>query len=305
MPTNPLFRRLDLTTLQIFLAVYEEGTLTRAAQRESIALSAASKRLLELEEALGTPLLVRQASGMTLTPAGASLLHHARKVLADVEKLGVELAEHAHGVRGHVRVMANLSAIVEFLPEDLRRFLSDNDGVRLDLEERHSAGVIEGVADNLAELGICTGETDLHGLHHELYRRDHLAVVMPKEHPLATRERVAFEETLDSDHVGLHAASSINSRAHSAARLANRPLRMPIHVPGFDAVCRMVQAGMGVGVIPYQAFLALGSPAGLVAVPLADAWAERELLLVVRDVALLSPLGRALFDHLRAHEGVP
>jgi DNA-binding transcriptional LysR family regulator len=179
MALKNLLRRLDLTTLQLFLAVYEEGTLTRAAEREAIAVSAASKRLLELEQAVGATLFVRRARGMELTPAGETLLHHARRVLRDVENIGIELAEHATGVRGFVRMMANLSAIVEFLPEDLRAFFSMNERIKLDLEERPSSGVVQGIADSLADVGICSGEADTRGLDVSHYRHDSLVVVMP------------------------------------------------------------------------------------------------------------------------------
>jgi DNA-binding transcriptional LysR family regulator len=302
MVLKNLLRRLDLTTLQLFIAVYEEGTLTRAAEREAIAISAASKRLLELEQAVGATLFQRTARGMTLTPAGETLLHHARRVMRDVENIGIELAGHATGVRGYVRMMANLSAIVEFLPEDLRAFLSVNEQIKIDLEERPSGGVVEAVADSLADLGICSGEADTRGLQATHYRHDSLVVVMREDHPLAGRERVTFAESLDSDHVGLHSASSINARTHMAARQAGKPLRLRIHVPGFDAVCRMVQADMGVGVLPANVFQIMGRPLGLVAVKLEDEWAERNLVIVVRDAGSLSPVGRLLFDHLRAVE---
>jgi DNA-binding transcriptional LysR family regulator len=302
MPLTNLLRRLDLTTLQLFLAVHEEGTLTRAADRETIAISAASKRLLELEQALGAPLFVRKARGMELTAVGETLLHHARRVLRDVENIGIELAEHASGVRGYVRMVANLSAIVEFLPEDLRAFLSVNDQIRIDLEERPSGVVIKSVADSRADLGICSGEADSRGLQVTHYRRDRLAVVMRDDHPLAAREHIAFAETLDSDHVGLHSASSISMRTELAARQAGRPLRLRIQVPGFDAVCRMVQAGMGVGVIPIDYYPFVERSMGLRAIALDDDWARRELIIVVRDVEALSPVSRLLFEHLRAVE---
>ncbi|MDR5754029.1 MULTISPECIES: LysR family transcriptional regulator [unclassified Caballeronia] len=302
MPLKNLLRRLDLTTLQLFLAIFEEGTLTRAAEREAIAVSAASKRLLELEQAVGAVLFERRARGMDLTPAGETLLHHARRVLRDIENIGIELAEHASGVRGYVRMMANLSAIVEFLPEDLRAFIALHEQIKIDLEERPSGGVIEAIADSLADLGICSGDADTRGLHTAHYRHDRLAIVMRADHPLAKRDRVRFEETLDSDHVGLHSASSINMRTHLAARQAGKPLRLRIHVPGFDAVCRMVQAGMGVGVLPFDVYRAMGRQLGLVAVTLDETWAERSLIIVVRDPDALSPVSRMLFDHLRTIE---
>ncbi|WP_250526642.1 LysR family transcriptional regulator [Caballeronia sp. GAWG2-1] len=302
MTSRNLLRRLDLTTLQLFLAVFEEGTLTRAAEREAIAVSAASKRLLELEQAVGAVLFERKARGMELTPAGETLLHHARRVLRDVENIGIELAEHASGVRGYVRMMANLSAIVEFLPEDLRAFITVHDQIKIDLEERPSGGIVEGVLDSLVDLGICSGDADTRGLQSTHYRHDRLVIVTPGDHPLSQRERVTFADTLDFDHIGLHSASSINMRTHLAARQAGKALRLRIHVPGFDAVCRMVQAGMGVGVLPHRVFEAMGRQLGLAAVALDEEWAARSLVIVVRDTGALSPVSRLLFDHLRSVE---
>ncbi|MGY2362668.1 LysR family transcriptional regulator [Pseudomonas azotoformans] len=293
-----LVRRLDLITLQLFVAVFEEGTLTRGANREAIAVSAASKRLMELEQVLGVSLFVRRAKGMDLTAAGETLLHHARQMLFNVEKMGLELGEHSHGVRGYVRMLANLSAIIQFLPEDLRDFSELHPEVKTDLEERPSNGVVQGVLDGVADLGICSSDTDTKGLPSVTYRHDKLVVLMPADHPLAARKTLAFVDTLDSDYVGLHAASSINMRTHAAAREAGRMLRLRIHVPGFDAMCRMVQANMGIGILPQKAYELFGRALGLHAVPLTDDWSDRSLILVVRDEAQLSPVSRLLFDYL-------
>jgi len=125
---------------------------------------------------------------------------------------------------------------------------------------------------------------------------------MPADHPLAVRKSLAFVETLDSDYVGLHSASSINMRTHAAAREAGKVLRLRIHVPGFDAMCRMVQANMGIGILPQKAYELFGRALGLHAVPLTDAWSDRSLILVVRDEAQLSPVSRLLFDYLRREQ---
>ncbi len=302
MQLNNLIRRLDLVTLQLFVAIHEEGSLTRAAAREAIALSAASKRLNELEAALGSPLFARQARGMSLTPAGETLLHHARRMLFNLEKIGLELGEHLQGVRGYVRMLANLSAIIQFLPEDLALFAAQHERIKVDLEERPSNGVIQGLLDGVADLGICSSDSDTRDLLKVRYRRDQLVLVVREGHPLAHQAQVAFAETLDNDFVGLHSASSINMRTHEAARRAGRVLRLRIHVPSFDAVCRMVQADMGVGILPRKAFELFGGALGLRAVALSDDWAERELLLVARDLESLSPVSRLLFEHLRAAE---
>lgn len=299
MLSPSLLRRLDLRTLQLFTVICEEGNLTRAAHREAIAPSAVSKRLVELETSLGVQLLERGTKGMTTTPAGQTLLHHARRMLFNLEQISLELADFARGVRGHVRVLANLSAIVQFLPEDLRSFLERQDGIRLDLEERPSSSVVRGIEEGAAEIGICADNVPTHELRSRLYRSDKLVLVMRHDHPLADSPSLAFEDCLDHDFVGLHAESSIYATVRGEAQRSGRSLRLRVHVPGFDAVCRMAQADIGLGVLPQRAFDLLGQPMGLVAVPLRDRWAQRELRLVVRD-GPLAPAAQLLLDHLTA-----
>jgi DNA-binding transcriptional LysR family regulator len=294
-----LLKRLDLATLRLLIAISEEHSLTRAAQREAIAVSAASKRLADLEASLGVELFSRANKGMALTAAGETLLHHTRRIMLDVERIGIELGEHARGLRGYVRIQANLSAIIEFLPEDLENFLSMNEQIGIHLEERPSSGVVEGVEQGKAEIGICSDPTDSRDLQQVPYRHDRLVVVTRADHPLATVEEISFAETLEYDHVGLHAESSIVLTMREAARAAGRPLRLRIHVPGFDSVFRMVQANMGIGIIPDGAFAVLGAALDLRAIHLTDGWAHRELKMIVRDEASLSPVARLLFDHLR------
>ncbi|MGY3587509.1 DNA-binding transcriptional LysR family regulator [Bradyrhizobium sp. USDA 4341] len=297
-----LTRRVDLTTLRLFVAVCDEQNLTRAAQREGIAASAVSKRMNDFELAFGVTLFKRLAKGMALTPAGEALLHHARVTLLNVEKIAVELSEYSQGVRGHVRMLANLSAIVQYLPEDLSAFFAAHELLRVDLQERPSGQVVRGIEEGAAEIGICSAEADSRALEAFHYRHDNLVVVMRPDHPLAGREKLLFTETLDFDHIGLHTASSIYLRSQYAVTQAGKTMRLRINVPGFDAVCRMVQANMGLGLIPDRAFAVVGAGMGLRAIPLRDDWGRRELKIVVRDAAHLSATGRLMLDYLRAIE---
>src|ERR1700743_2329079 len=292
-----LVRRLDLTTLRLFVAICEEGNLTRASHREAIAPSAVSKRMHDLEQALQVALFERQPNGMALTPAGESLLHHARVTLLNVEKIALDMAEHARGVRGHVRMLANLSSIVEFLPDDLPGFFRSHERVRLDLQERPSAEVVRGVEEGVAEIGICSADVTTRELERYSYRRDRLVMVVRSDHPLSGATGVSFADTLDYDHVGLCATSSIYLRSQYTAQQIGKSIRLRVHVPGFDAVCRMVQAGMGIGLIPNRAFEVLSHGMDLSAIELNDDWADRELVLVARDPAGLSTTSRLMLDH--------
>jgi DNA-binding transcriptional LysR family regulator len=238
-----------------------------------------------------------------LTPAGQSLLHHARNVLYGLEKMHSELSEYAAGVRGHVRVHASISAIVQFLPDDLGSFVRAHPQVKIDLEEHLSGEVVRAVQEGAADIGICNGSAlaaggvDLQSLP---YRQDQLVLVVPDQHALAARPAISFSESLDYDHVGLHAGSSISLAMHRAAVLAGRAIRLRIRVTGLDAMCRMIDNGLGVGVMPERAFQLMRAAGALHAVPLTDDWARRDINLVARDFSTLPLTARALVDHLRA-----
>ena len=301
-------RRIDLTSLQLFVAVCELGSIGKAAEREFIAASAVSKRLSDLEATVDTQLLYRHSRGVRLTPSGESLLHHARTVLYGLEKMQGELSEYADGVRGHVRIHANISAIVQFLPEDLGAFTREHEQIKIDLEEHLSPDVMQAVTEGAADLGIChvrdqasTGAP----LQTLPYREDRLVLVVPHHHPLAQQDSAHFADVLDHDIVGLHANSSISLAMQQAAARAGRALKLRIQVTGLDAMYRMIDNGLGVGVLPDRAFALMQGVGQLQAVALKDDWAHRELRIVARDFQALPMTARLLADHLRASSPPP
>lgn len=298
-------RRMDLTSLQLFVAVCELGSIGKAAEREFIAASAVSKRLSDLEAALDTPLLYRHTRGVDLTPAGQSLLHHARSVLFSLEKMQGELSEYAAGVRGHVRVHASISAIVQFLPEDLGTFISQHPEVKIDLEEHLSTEVVRAVQEGAADLGICNTADGIGKLQTLPYRQDRLVMIVPRGHVLGKQDSIAFADSLDFDHVGLHSNSSIYLAMRDAAAQAGRTIKLRIHVTGLDAMCRMIHNGLGVGVMPQRAFELMHGVGELESVALTDAWASRQIALVARDFSSLPVTARLLVDHLTARAVAP
>ena len=298
-PDRAFTRRLDLTTLQLFVAVCERGSIGKAAETEFMAPSAVSKRLSDLETTVGAPLLMRHARGATPTPAGQSLLHHARTVLFSLDKMQGELSEYADGVRGHVRVHANISAIVQFLPEDLGDFIRAHDAIKIDLEEHLSTEVLRAVQEGTADLGIChVGDDQAQGLQTLPYRQDQLVLIVPTRHRLAAHTHMAFADSLDWDHVGLHANSSIYRAMHAAATASGRNIRLRIRVTGLDAMCRMIHNGLGVGLMPRRAFELMRGVGDLIAIDLQDDWAARRIDLVARDFSSLPVSARLLVDHL-------
>jgi DNA-binding transcriptional LysR family regulator len=235
--------QIDQVTLRLFIAVCEEGTIARAAEREFIAPSAVSKRLADLEALVDVALLSRGQRGVRATAAGEALLRHARLIMRGHERLQAELSEYAAGARGHVRVLANVSSMVEFLPEALSVFLRANPAIRVDVEERVSADIVRGVEEGVADLGICRDTVPLGSLHTLPCRADHLALIVPRAHPLAGEPQIGFEQTLGFDHLGRASNASVNALVQRIALPGGSRGRDPA-ARGAAAPCRRSRASV-------------------------------------------------------------
>ena len=296
-------RRIDFVTLRLFVAIADERSLTRAAEREHLALAAVSKRVSDLEGQLGVSLLYRQPKGVELTPAGHALLHHARNLLDNLQQLDADLSEFSQGVKGHVRIHANTSAVIEFLPEDLSVFARRHPEVKIDLEERVSSDTLRALREGLTDIGIFAGHMPAEDLQVFAYREDRLVLVTPREHPLAARERIALGEATSFDFIGLQQDASLHALLQQSAQQMGTPLRLRIQVRSFEAICRMIHTGMGVGVLPEQEVRNYLPALDVAIVPLSDPWARRELKIGVRNLDSLSVTARQMLEYLTAREG--
>lgn len=295
--------QVDFVSLRLFVAVCEEASIAHAAEREAIVPSAVSKRIADIEEAIGTPLLSRHRSGVTPTPAGEALLEHARALLRNVEKMQGEMSEYAVGVRGHIHIYASVSALVEFLPDDISAFLARHDNIKVDMEERVSSQIVRIVEESGSAIGVCWDFADMRDLQVFPYKRDHLAAVVHPTHPLAGRATVSFEETLDFDQVGQHPDSMMNLFLRRLAAKSGRSVFNRIHVPTFEAACRIVRAGLGMSIMPIEAIQPYQNALGLQAIPLSDPWARRRFVICMRDYETLPVPARLFVDFLRGDQG--
>lgn len=293
----------DLTDLRLFVLVAEEANLTRAAARQHLSLAAASARIKALEAQTGLPLLYRQARGVRLTPPGEAFLHHARGVLRQAEQLRRDLHDYGGGLRGHVRVLANTTAVTDFLPEVLPGFLARNPRVNVDLQEKPNAEIARGVLDGRADIGIVAGGIDTLGLKAIHFSTDRLVLVTARGHRFARRKRIAFADTLEEDMVGMQAGSTLQSFLEGQAERLGRPMRLRIQLSSFDAMCRMVGGGVGVAIVPESAARRNLAPMKLAQIELQDDWRVRERYILVREQEVLPAYAQSLIDTLLAHYG--
>jgi DNA-binding transcriptional LysR family regulator len=291
--------RFDLIDLRLFCEVVDAGSITAGAERCALALAAASTRIRSMERSLGAPLLTRSRQGVVPTPAGLTLLKHTRAMLDQSARLREDLGAYAGGASGEVRLLANTNALTEFLPEALSSFLADHPHVSVDLEERLSDEIVGLVAEGAADIGIVAGTVDVGALATYPFRSDRFVVVTAADHALARRPQVRFAEVLDFDFVGLDRASSLQRFLTAKAAREGRPLKARIQLRSFDAVCRLVEAGVGVGVVPQTTARRAAKAMSLAVIDLTDDWALRELKIVVRAEDELRPYARELVDNLR------
>jgi DNA-binding transcriptional LysR family regulator len=292
--------RLDLVSLDLFLSVADEGSIAGAAEHKNIAASAVSRRLQELEAEMDTPLVQRHARGVKLTPAGEALYRHASSVFGLLSRIRDDMGEYAAGARGHIRIATNSSALIEFLPEELARYGERFPDIRIELQELVSPEIVRQVRDGIADLGLLGDSTPCEGLETLPYRQDRLVAVLPQDHSLAQRSAIDFAEMLSFPHVGLAPGSSIQQTLIDAAQRLGTSLELRVRVGSFDAVRRLVQARIGLGVLPEACVMPYCQALGIVGIPLHDAWAERAMKICVRDMRTLPAPTRLFIEIITA-----
>ena len=291
----------DLTDLRLFVATADEGNITRAAGRQHLSLAAASARIKALETQSGLSLLYREARGVRLTPPGEAFLYHARGVLRQADQMRTDLQEYGGGLRGHLRVFANTTAVTDFLPEILPGFLSSNPRINIDLQEKPNPEIARGVLDGRADLGIVAGKVDTLGLEAIHFSTDRLVLVTAKNHRLARRKKIAFAETLDDDQIGMHSGSTLQTFLAQVTDGLGKPLKLRIQLSSFDAMCRMIGAGVGVGIVPESAARRNQAAMGISLIELTDAWSVRERYVLTRKRDALPRYAESLIATLCAH----
>jgi DNA-binding transcriptional LysR family regulator len=295
-------RRFDLADLRLFSEVVTTGSITAGARKAHLALAAASARIRGMEETLGIPLLQRFRRGVRATPAGIAVAHHARAVLDQLERMRGELDEYAHGLKGLVRLLSNTAALTEFLPDVLGAFLEEHPNVDVEVEDRQSYEIVPAIAQRRADVGVVADAVDLGSLQSFPFRDDRLVVVAPRGHRVTRRRSVAFAEIARDDFVGMGtggAASALHAHLLQHAERAGRSLRFRVRLDSFDAVCRLVERGVGISVVPETAARRYDRTMRIHVVPLEDAWAVRRLSVVVRNIDELPAHARQLVDALR------
>ena len=293
----------DVESLALFVRAAELHSLSKAAEASHIGVAAASRRIALLEHHFRTLLLKRSPRGVEPTAAGITLLGYAKTLLVHLNHINAAMSDHAAGRRGALRILANTSAMVEWLPQDLASFATAHPDIRLIVEERWSTEIVHNLLAGEGDIGVVMEGVSTEGLNVHAYRSDRLCIIAPAGHPLLASQELRFQDVLEHDLIALESSSSMMRLLAEKAVAAEKTLQLRVQVRSFEAVCRMVQAGLGIGILPLQAAKGLAESMNLHARPLADAWAERHMLICVKkDRPPLASL-KLMLDHLRETVG--
>lgn len=284
----------DITDLKLFLAISEEGSLTRGAEKTHLSAASASVRIRNLEESINARLLYRSSQGVALTPAGETLRHHARQLLNQMAVMRSDMQEYGKGIKGLVRIFASITAVAEYLPPLLSRYLAQYSDVDIDLREYPSPEIVRSVLEGKTDLGIVAGSITTDSLELLPFRTDRLVLVAPVDHPLAERKSVSFAESMAYAQISLPEGTGMYEFIRRQAEQAGSALKIRIQVGNFETFCRMVEAQVGIGVMPFSAASRLGQLHRFAIIDLNDLWSLRRLHLCARRFDRLPGYARQL-----------
>lgn len=292
---NPYF---DLIDLQLFVYVADRKSLTKGAAAAHISAPAASMRVRKLENDFGTRLLERTRKGVSTTVAGQAFLRHAHLMLEQAVSLNADLRSFAEGTRGHLRIAANTSTMSETLPPVLRRYMKLHPGSGIDLRPRLNREVSRAVSEDAADIGLYGGDFHMEGLQTLRYLEDRFVLITSAEHPLANRESLALAEALEYDVIGLPEYSSAYAFMCLAVDEKRLASKTRIWVDNYDAMFRMIEANVGVGVTTESAARRYGRNEKIGIVPLSDKAAVRHFSVCARNFEALPEIAKHFLDIL-------
>lgn len=291
----------DLTDFRVFANIAEESNLTRGAAKSFLSVPATSQRIKNLEDVLGVKLLQRTTQGVAITEAGKMYLSHARQILGQLELLTSDLQALGSGATGLLKVLANTTAITEFLPLVMSDYLDQHPNVKIDLRERLSDEAVRAVREGAADLGIISGSVPTEGLEVQSFAKSRLVVIAPAGHRVLQHESVRFSELLEEEFVALLDGSATQEFLRQHALKLHRALKVRVQAAGFDAVYRMVEAGAGIGIMPEVVVHRLNVNQTVGVCALQDAWAIREYQLCAKEFATLPLFAREFVETILRH----
>jgi DNA-binding transcriptional LysR family regulator len=280
---------MDLLLIRSLLAVAEHGVITDAAAALGISQSALSRRIDQLEDALGAPVLERMGRGVVLTLVGQLAIEEGKLLVQRWERLKSRIHEHLQLDAGVVRVGGGATAVGFLLPRAIAAFRVRHPGVVFQVKEAGSREIEAAVSRDELELGIVTLPTRSRDVDEKALARDRIVLVAAKDHPLAQKSRVDARDLNGQNLVGFEAGTAVRWLIDAALREANVEVNVVMELRSVAAILQMVETTGSLGFVSELAVQSGPARRAPAVVPLAVRGID-----IQRELALISKQGRSL-----------
>jgi DNA-binding transcriptional LysR family regulator len=291
---------MDLLQLEHFLAVVEERTFTRAAERVSRTQPAVSQSIRKLEDEIGSPLFARDVHEVTLTEAGRALAEYARRIVGLRDDALRHVAEIKALKTGTLSVAAHEAAAVYLLPPALRTYLRQFPDIKVEIHRSRLQEIPRQVMDREVDLGFVKEEPAFHELQAVEVHRDELVCVASPSHELASRTLVGIGELGQERFIMHHQCSAT---ADAIMRLFERHstrCRVVAELWSFENVKNFVREEVGVAFLPGLTVRQELRDGTLARIPVRELAMPRRTLMVYRDQGYVSESARELIKMVRS-----
>jgi DNA-binding transcriptional LysR family regulator len=290
---------MDLLQLEHFLAVCEEGTFTRAAERVCRTQSAVSQSIKKIEDEIGTPLFARGMHDVTLTETGKVVLEYARRMVRLRDEATRQISALKNLNAGTLTIAAHESAAVYLLPAPLRSYLRKFSEIKVGIYRSRLDDIPRQVLDREVDLGFVKDEPAFRGLESVDIHADDMVLIASPRHPLGGRGEIGIRDLGQEGFILHHLCSSTEQKI---LRLFNQhaiPCRIVAEVFSFENIKSFVREDVGLAIVPRITVQQELRDQLLVEIPVKELNIPRRTLMIYRDQGYVSEAAREMIRVVR------
>jgi DNA-binding transcriptional LysR family regulator len=290
---------MDLLQLEHFLAVAEEGSFTRAAERVFRTQPAVSQSVKKLEESVGVPLFARDMPELALTEAGRALVDYAKKMLKLRDDAMRQVGELHELSSGRLSIAAYESAAVYLLPGPLRRYFRQFPRIKVGIYRGRLDEIPRQVMDREIDIGFVKDEPVFRGLKSVNVFSDEMFLIASPRHPFAAREKVQVKDLGSESFVLHHLCSTTEQKILRLFEAHGTRCNIAAELFSFENVKHFVQQDVGLAIVPRVTVLQELVAGALVAIPVEGLDMSRRTLMIFRDRGYVSDSAQQFIDLIK------
>ena len=290
---------MDLLQLEHFLAVAEEGSFTRAAERVGRTQPAVSQSIKKLEDEIGAPVFARDTPELSLTSAGKTLLECARRMVRLRDDTVRQLEELRTLNSGNLSIAAHESAAVYLLPGPLRHYLRRFPHVRVGIHRSRLEEIPRQVMDREVDVGFVKEAPAFHELRSVLVYSDQMILIASPRHPLVARRRVDVKDLDSEPFIVHHLCSDTEQKIRRRFDAHSTRWSIAAELWSFENVKDFVQREVGLAIVPRITVARELAAGTLVQIPVKGLSVPRETQMVFRDQGYLSDSSREFVELMK------